>query len=1225
MSLKIKLASAIIMFLAVLAALVIGVLAAQSQTINMQGTINFEIADRSLYVKSASIDYGDGQERALDSFMPGYINGSFTANIGEHTITNTNFKICFDIINTTENTYYALEETTLSSELQGKITATASGTINPTTITDFDEEGNAIITPDTETNGRVTITVSAPSLLTLDLSGITITIEEYNPQVLEGFEFSGDTLIKYSGTETHVEVPASYSIFNGEFVQGDDYTVTTIVDGENTTSGVYTGAFWYARSTIQSVVLPDTIEKIGDYAFAMCYNLTSISIPDSVKSIGKGALPSSLQYNESENGRYLASKTNPYFVLVDTLTTNFNTFTINSQCKIIYDSAFSGCNQLTALTLPDGVTSIGASVFSNCTALQSLTIPDSILNMSSNPFSNIFNRCDALNYNILDNGKYLGNDDNPYLILVDTVTDTFTEFTINPNCKIIGVGAFQNCRQLTAITIPDSVESISDYAFDECSNLVSIDFPQNITYLEPRVFSNCTSLESIIIPEGVTRIGGSALAGCSALSSVSLPESLEIIGGRAFSNSSLQTINIPSSVSYIGYNAFQQTQLTNVNLTENTNLYLIDEYVFDGCKLTSFTLPKNVTKIGNYAFRNCAFTDFIIEQGSLLESIGERAFSNCTSLTSITLPEGLKTIGYSAFANCNSLTTITLPKSLQSIGAYVANYLTSIYYNGNVDQWVSIAFSTQFGTSQSNDLFTNNGVLYINNEPLTQAYINTDVNSLAFAGYRSLTKVTFGENVTSIGEGAFFGCTALSNVTFQNSNLTSIDRNAFDECSSLNSITIPNTVESIAFSSFSNSALQSIYYEGTVDQWAELGDPTGGAGDHIFSGCDAMLYIDGQPVTEVYINTDNLASGFKGYTYLTKVTIGPNVTTIPNSAFAYCSSLETVEIPSNVTTIEGGAFSNCGALKTVSFGQNSQLETIGGSAFQNCSLLISIEIPNSVTTIHSYAFSDCSALESINIPAGVISIENNVFSNCSSLQSIEIPAGVTSIGQNTFSNCTSLQSINIPVGVISIGVGAFSGCSSLISINIPDGVTNIESSTFQNCSALQSIEIPASVTYINEYSAFQGCTSLTAINVAGDNQNYSSEDGILFNKDKTEIILYPLGKSNTYQIPLAVTTIGNNTFSNNSTLETIEISANVTSIGGSAFFNCTSLTTVIIDSREIYIAATSQWACGNLLGNSSTTTVRVLKSIVDGGAVNSYITSNFTNTSKDGNYYVYTK
>lgn len=105
MSLKIKLASAIIMFLAILAALVIGVLAAQSQTINMQGTINFEIADRSLYVKSASIDYGDGQERALDSFMPGYINGSFTANIGEHTITNTNFKIYFDIINTTENTY----------------------------------------------------------------------------------------------------------------------------------------------------------------------------------------------------------------------------------------------------------------------------------------------------------------------------------------------------------------------------------------------------------------------------------------------------------------------------------------------------------------------------------------------------------------------------------------------------------------------------------------------------------------------------------------------------------------------------------------------------------------------------------------------------------------------------------------------------------------------------------------------------------------------------------------------------------------------------------------------------------------------------------------------------------------------------------------------------------------------------------------------------------------
>ena len=230
------------------------------------------------------------------------------------------------------------------------------------------------------------------------------------------------------------------------------------------------------------------------------------------------------------------------------------------------------------------------------------------------------------------------------------------------------------------------------------------------------------------------------------------------------------------------------------------------------------------------------------------------------------------------------------------------------------------------------------------------------------------------------------------------------------------------------------------------------------------------------------------------------------------------------------------------------------------------------------------------------------------------------------IGDSAFSNCYQLQSIEIPSSVTSIGEYAFTICRNLAAVTFANNsqLENIGDSAFSLCSQLQSIEIPSSVTSIGN-NAFSRCGSLTAINVAGDNQNYSSEDGILFNKDKTTLIQYPSGKTEvTYQIPLTVTTIAG-VFYYNSTLETIEISANVTSIGGSAFFNCTSLTTVIIDSREIYIAATSQWACGNLLGNSSTTTVRVLKSIVDGGAVNSYITSNFTNTSEDGNYYVYTK
>ena len=589
MSLKIKLASAIIMFLAVLAALVIGVLAAQSQTINMQGTINFEIADRSLYVKSASIDYGDGQERALDSFMPGYINGSFTANIGEHTITNTNFKICFDIINTTENTYYALEETTLSSELQGKITATASGTINPTTITDFDDEGNAVITPDTETNGRVTLTVSAPSLLTLDLSGITITINE--AQELTGFTFRNTSdntgeLYRYNGTETDVVIPSSYSIreSDGAFITGTDYKVTSTYDGRYD-SGGQDYVFIDVASNITSITFPETLEKIGDNTLRNCSKLTEIVIPARVTSIGDSAFYNcsaiesiNLPDNVTSIGRYAfynCSSLQSIEIPASATSIQMGAFKncgqlqsieIPSSITSIEDYAFQNCSQLTSIEIPNGVTSIGANAFQNCSQLQSIEIPSSITSIEYGVFSgcsslvsinipdgvtsikgsafqncsqltsieipngvtsigdNAFLNCNLLQYNEDNNGKYLGNTSNPYVVLVDTITTDFTQFTINESCQVICSDAFQNCGQLQSIEIPSRVAYIGASAFESCSSLETVTFENNsqLTTIERYAFRYCSSLQSIEIPSNVTSIGEYAFLSCRVLTTVTI-------------------------------------------------------------------------------------------------------------------------------------------------------------------------------------------------------------------------------------------------------------------------------------------------------------------------------------------------------------------------------------------------------------------------------------------------------------------------------------------------------------------------------------------------------------------------------------------------------------------------------------------------------------------------------------------------------------------------------
>ena len=206
------------------------------------------------------------------------------------------------------------------------------------------------------------------------------------------------------------------------------------------------------------------------------------------------------------------------------------------------------------------------------------------------------------------------------------------------------------------------------------------------------------------------------------------------------------------------------------------------------------------------------------------------------------------------------------------------------------------------------------------------------------------------------------------------------------------------------------------------------------------------------------------------------------------------------------------------------------------------------------------------AIKTVKIQNGVTSIGDYAFDNCTSLTSIEIPSGVTSIGDGAFAYCTSLTSIEIPSGVTSIGNSAFKNCTSLASIEIPSSVTSIGNEAFAYCTNLTSIEIPSGVTSIENY-AFSNCTSLNSINVDKDNQSYSSEDGILFDKEKKKLITYPAGKKEKeYNIPSSVTSIGAGTFYGCRSLTRIEIPSSITSIGGWAFSGCTSLTSIEIPS-----------------------------------------------------------
>ena len=239
-------------------------------------------------------------------------------------------------------------------------------------------------------------------------------------------------------------------------------------------------------------------------------------------------------------------------------------------------------------------------------------------------------------------------------------------------------------------------------------------------------------------------------------------------------------------------------------------------------------------------------------------------------------------------------------------------------------------------------------------------------------------------------------------------------------------------------------------------------------------------------------------------------------------------------------------------------------------------------ISDGVTGIGNYAFIDCNYLTDVSIPNSVTSIGNSAFQYCDSLTSVTIPNSVTSIGESVFGACFALTSVNIPYGVTNIEHGVFEDCCSLTSVTIPDSVTSIGEVAFEACTSLTEITIPKSVKSIGDW-AFSQCDSLTNIEVDKNNKNYSSLDGVLFNKDKKKLICYPAGKNYTfYAIPDVVKSIEEDAFGFCSSLTSVTIPDSVTSIGANAFWYCSSLTSVNFGSNVTSIGHNAFRNCSSL-------------------------------------------
>ena len=443
----------------------------------------------------------------------------------------------------------------------------------------------------------------------------------------------------------------------------------------------------------------------------------------------------------------------------------------------------------------------------------------------------------------------------------------------------------------------------------------------------------------------VTTIGDYAFLNCDALTSVSMPEITRIGDGAFYSCSALTSVSMPS-VTTIG------------------------DYAFYYCNaLTSVSMPSVVT-IGEGAFYTCSSLTSVSMPSAT--TIGDYAFEYCSTLTSVEMP-AVATIGEFAFGWCFDLAYIHLPASC-----------TSVFSN----PFVACISLREITVDENNPDYTSvDGVLYDKNVETL----------LACPGSKS--SIDTPSSVTTIGDCAFYGCSALTSVEM--SAVTTIDEYAFYVCSALTSIYLPASCTSID------------------------GNP--------FSGCEALK--------EIVVDEDNPNfSSHDGVLY------DKNVETL----LACPGSKSSIDTPSSVTTIGDEAFGDCSALTSVSM---PTATTIGNWAFASCDALTSVEMP-SVTTIGGYAFYECSSLTSISMPS-VTTIGDYAFYYCSALTSVSMPS-VTTIGDGAFEYCSALTSVSMP-SVTTIGDGAFYYCSALTSVDIPASVSMIGNDAFSLCNALTSV------------------------------------------------------------------------------------------------------------------------------------------------------------------------